>query len=310
MNLVLVSTPFQALVAASVLQGDRVPEYDCVYSARTDLPAHRRYFGKLAIHARHAAYVADVRAPVAALRHAMRRIRLRRFYAARYDAVYLANIDSLLFRDIAARHADARVFTFDDGAANVFASSQLRRKATAGQRCAAKWLRVPTIDQLRDRIETHATVYAGFDNIVEPARIRHVGLFDAREVRPGQGRTTFFLGQPYEEAVAAGTLDARGVERLRAWLRANPVDYYVVHPRESTPIVTDVRIERSEDVAEERIFALSGDARPKLFGWFTSVLLNVPPEGADKTYLSVGAGPAEEERIRLMQRAGCAIHHA
>jgi hypothetical protein len=36
----------------------------------------------------------------------------------------------------------------------------------------------------------------------------------------------------------------------------------------------------------------------------------VPPEGADKTYLSVGAGPAEEERIRLMQRAGCAIHHA
>ncbi|HEY3520430.1 MAG TPA: hypothetical protein VGK80_05250, partial [Rhodanobacteraceae bacterium] len=181
--------------------------------------------------------------------------------------------------------------------------------ATPGERRLAMWLRVPTTDQLRDRIESHATIYAGLDNIVEPARIRHVPLLDIAAARPQHGQTTFFLGQPYEEAIAADTLDAKGVGMLRAWLRENPVDYYLAHPREVAPIVPDVRMERSQGLAEEQIFALAGNARPKLFAWFTSVLLNVPAEQADKMYLSVGNGPAEEERIRLMQRAGCSVHH-
>lgn len=309
LNLVLVSTPFQTLIAASVLQTDGVGTFDLVYSARADVPAHRRHFEKLAARARHAVYAADVRAPTSMLRHALRRLRLRRFYESEYDAMYLANIDSLLFRDLAGHHPHTRVFTFDDGAANVFMSSRLHRGATPGERQAAMWLRVTTIDQLRDRIESHATVYAGLDNIVEPARIRHVRLFNVANARPQQGEITFFLGQPYEDAIAANTLDANGVEMLRAWLRNNPVDYYLAHPREIAPIVPEVRVQRSQGLAEEQIFTLAGDARPKLFGWFTSVLLNVPAEQADKTYLSVNNGPTEEERVSLMQRAGCSVHH-
>lgn len=311
LNLVLVSTPFQVSVASSVLRTDNVDAYDLVYSARTDLPVHRRYFEKLAARARYAAYAADVQAPTAVLRHVSRRFRLRRFYESEYDAVYLANIDSLLFRDLAGHYPRAHLFTFDDGAANVFMSSRLHRSATPIERLTARWLRVPTIDQLRDRIESHATVYANFDNIVEPARVRHMPLCYTTNARPQQEseQATFFLGQPYEEAITAGTLDANGVEMLRAWLRGNPVDYYLAHPREVVPIVSDVPVKQSLGMAEEQIFALAGNARPRLVGWFTSVLLNIPPEQADKMYLSVGDSPAEEERIRLMQRAGCSINH-
>lgn len=308
MNLVLVSTPFQALVAASVLQAEGVHDYDLVYSARTDVPAHRRYFDKLAANARHAVYAADVQAPTAVLRHALRRARLRRFFKTDYETVFLANIDSLLFRDLVGRHPRARVVTFDDGAANVFTGSQLHRAATPAERRAATFLRLPTIDALRARIAVHRTVYPGFDNIVEAARVQPVRLFEDAP-RMQQGQVTFFLGQPYEEAVGAGTLDAKGVETLRAWLRDNPVDYYVAHPRESEPLVAGAHVVRSQDVAEEQVFALAGDARPVLYAWFTSVLLNVPPGQADKVYLCVDDGPAEPERIRLMQRAGCAIRH-
>ncbi|MGO4551572.1 glycosyltransferase family 52 [Lysobacter sp. 2RAF19] len=310
MNLVLVSTPFQALVAASVLKAEGADAYDLVYSARTDVPAHRHYFAKLASGARHAAYAADVDAPTAVLRHALRRLRLRRFFASEYDTLFLANVDSLLYRDLVGRHRRARIVTFDDGAANVFTSSQLHRTASPAERRAGKLLGIPTIDAVRDRIAVHHSVYPGFDNIVEAARIAPIALFDAAGRAPAQqGVATFFLGQPYEEAQTAGTLDARGVEKLRAWLAANPVDYYLAHPREAAPLSSSIRVERSPDVAEEQIFVLAGDARPRLFGWFTSVLLNVPAAQADKVYLSVGDGPSEAERIRLMQRAGCSIHH-
>lgn len=308
MNLVLISTPFQALVAASVLQADRVEAYDLVYSARTDVPAHRHYFSKLAARARHAVYAADVQAPTALLRLVLRRLRLRRFHAGAYDTVYLANIDSLVYRDLVGRHPRARIVTFDDGAANVFTASQLHRASTPAERRIGRLLGIPTIEAVRARIAVHRSVYPGFDNIVEAARIAPVSLFDAGE-RVQRGQASFFLGQPYEEAQTAGTLDASGVEKLRAWLRANPVDYYLAHPRETAPLAAGLRVERSPDVAEEQIFVLAGDARPKLFGWFTSVLLNVPAGQADKVYLSVGDGPSEAERIRLMQRAGCAIHH-
>lgn len=308
MNLLLVSTPFQALVAASVLQAEGVREYDLVYSSRVDVPAHRRYFDKLAANARCAAYTAGVQAPTAVLRHVMRRARLRHFFKTDYDTVFLANIDSLLFRDLAGHHPRARVVTFDDGAANVFTGSRLHRPPTPAERRMGMFLRVPTIDTLRARIDVHRTAYPGFDNIVEAARVQPVHLFEDTP-RTQQGQTTFFLGQPYSEAVMAGTLDAKGVEILRAWLRDNPVDYYVAHPRESEPLVSGVHVVRSQDVAEEKVFALAGDARPVLYAWFTSVLLNVPPGQADKVYLCIGDGPAEPERIRLMQRAGCAIHH-
>jgi hypothetical protein len=309
LNLVLVSTPFQALVAASVLQAEGVADYDLVYSARTDVPAHRHYFAKLAAHARHAVYAADVRAPTALLRHALRRVRLRRFYAGAYNTIFLANIDSLLYRDLVGRHPRARIVTFDDGAANVFTSSQLHRVASNAERRVGGVLGIPTINAVRARIDVHRTVYPGFDNIVEAARIQPIALFETGQARAQQGQATFFLGQPYEEAQTAGTLDAKGVEKLRAWLAANPVDYYFAHPRETAPLATHARVERSQDVAEEQIFVLAGDARPRLFGWFTSVLLNVPAGQADKVYLSVGDGPTEAERIRLMQRAGCSIHH-
>src|SRR6185312_9308558 len=142
---------------------------------------------------------------------------------------------------LAGHHPKAHVFTFDDGAANVLMSSRLHRDATLIERWAARCLRIPTIDQLRDRIESHATVHPGLDNIVEPARLRHVALFNTANGRPQRGQTTFFLGQPYEDAIAANTLDAGGVEMLRTWLRDNPVDYYLAHPREIAPIVSDVR---------------------------------------------------------------------
>jgi hypothetical protein len=311
LNLVLVATPLQVLIVESVLRAEGVRDYDLVYSARSHLASHRHYFDKLAPGARHAAYVADTHVPSAPLRHLVRRVRLHApYFSDRYSGIYVSSIDSMLFRSLVGRHPEARVVTFDDGAANVFTGSKLHAAPTASERRAATVLRHPTIDQVRARIDVHYSIYDAHDNIVEPARVRHVPLWSQAAGRTAtNGATSFFLGQPYAEAVQAGTLGPHEIDRLRTWLRANPMDYYLLHPRETTPLAPQDNARRSPDVAEEQVFALAGATRPRLFGWFTSVLLNVPATQADKVYLSVGEGPAEAERIRLMQRAGCEIHH-
>jgi N-acetyllactosaminide alpha-2,3-sialyltransferase len=309
MNLVLVSTPLQALVARGVLEREDLRDYDVVYSAYADLPAHRHYFERLAASARRSTYLADVRAGSALMRHVLRRRRLIPFLRAHYDTVLLASIDSVLFRRVAARHSEARLVTFDDGAANVLSISRMRGQATGIARVAETVLSIPSTPAFRARIAAHYTLFPGEPNIVEDGRLRPLRLWGHDGVTVQASKATFFLGQPYEEAVTTGGLDQDAVSRLRAWLQTHPVDYYLAHPRETRPLVVDP-VTSPSMVAEEHVFALAGDRRPEVFGWFTTALLNLPPDAADKWYISLGSGPAEEERIAVMRRAGCGVLHA
>ena len=312
MKLVLLATPLQAIIAQSVLEAEPGDAYDLVYSARSDLPSHRHYYERLARSARQAAYVADVEAPSALLRHVKRRITLRTpYFRTHYDTICLASIDGLLFRSLVGRNPQARVVTFDDGAANVFSGSRFHAPAARADRFLERVFGIPTTPRLRERIDTHYSLYADHPNIAPSERVRVVSPWRDRPASAATGErtgTSFFLGQPFPEAITAGGIDRAGVGRLRQWLAANPVDYYLAHPREADTLGHG-NVLRSPEVAEEQVFRLAGDTRPRIYGWFTSVLLNIPASAADKWYLSTGTGPAEDHRIELMRRAGCGVLH-
>jgi hypothetical protein len=311
-KLVLVSTPLQALIAQKLLGPAGSDDYDVVYSAQSDLESHRLYFQKLADNARQASYVAGGRGP-ATLRFLARRFELRSFFRATYDVVHLASIDSQLFRSLLTRHRDASVVSFDDGAANVFSGSRFFAGRSPGQSAADLILRCQSMQRIRRRIEAHYTLYEDQPNIVDVDRLRPLRLWedlfrDAPQSRLGES-TSFFIGQPFSEAVAAGALDASALAALRGWLSRNAIDHYLVHPREMDPLLGPLPAAASAVLAEEKIFELAAGRRPRLHGWFSTVLLNIPPSIADKVYLSVGRGAAEEQRIKMMQAAGCSIEY-
>jgi hypothetical protein len=315
MNLLLVSTPLQALIAEAVLRTEQADAYDLVYSARSDLESHRHYYERLRTHAQRSAYAAGGQGSSQALRYMARRAKLDRpFFRKRYDRIYLASIESLLFRRLIARNRSAEVVSFDDGAANVFGGSRYYTPRTLATASAEFALRCPSVRQVRARIRRHYSLYADQQNLVEPARLRFLSLWshlaDGMSPAAAEGTVSFFLGQPFSEAVESGTLDSTGPGRIEDWLNRNPVDHYLAHPRETRPLrYGHGTIRRSTAIAEEEIFTLSAGKRPRLYGWFTTVLLNVPAAVADKVYLSVGGGAAEAERTALMARAGCEVLH-
>jgi hypothetical protein len=312
-KLVLVSTPLQALIAEKLLVQLGSDDYDVVYSAQSDLESHRFYFQKLANNAREASYVAGGRGPTA-LRFLARRLELRPFFRANYDAVHLASIDSQLFRSLLTRHRDASVVSFDDGAANVFSGSRFFAAKSLGQSAANLILRCQSMQRIRRRIDAHYTLYEDQPNIVDANRLRSLRLWEdlfqnAPQLRPGES-TSFFIGQPFSEAVAGGALDSSALAALGGWLNRSSIDHYLVHPREVEPLPCPHALTTgSVLLAEERIFELAAGRRPRLHGWFSTVLLNIPPSIADKVYLSVGRGAAEEQRIKMMQAAGCSIEY-
>lgn len=156
--------------------------------------------------------------------------------------VYLANINWYPFALALKAFPGRRVYTFDDGTANVQArdnSFLSQEPSRAGG--LTGWLARRLFPQgpgafVRSRIERHATIYPGLPNLVPPERIDAVAIDWADLVEPADlarlpptcGR--ILIGSVYREInrrmprqISQGEVDA-----LVAW-----ADLHIPHPRES-----------------------------------------------------------------------------
>lgn len=307
-DLFLCATPLQASIARAIALKLRSSDYDVIYSTRYDSPTDRRYADLLGKGSSSLSYLAGTPGRINIARQG------RRLWSARgflkrdiYNRIFLASLESRFFQIIAWCNPSAQIVTFDDGAANILSHSRLRNPGT---RSSEFLFSKAGAKALRARIASHFSIYPGFPNIVDERLVQYVDLRSSFHSE-GFGRRdeteSFFIGQPYEDAIASGTLDNYGVRLIEKWLRETPPDHYLQHPRELNPLMSANDVERSDLMAEERLFLLSNGRRPIIYSWFSSVLFNIRPEQADKYYLSVGIGAKEEERRFLAKKAGCRI---
>lgn len=306
-SLFLCRTPLQAKICSEIIKKNNIKHFDFVYFTQNNSESDRCYYESLREHSRNSLYLHVEKKKPDILNHLVSIFRFYRGWAwSGYKSLYLASIDSFLFRYIVKKSDGARLFGFDDGAANLsrfghYYNYDLYKKANF----YSKVLGLPTTKNVRDRIAKHYSIYEGLGNIVPDEDIIFLDVFDfgSRNFCKSMGMVTFFIGQPFFEY-----LESDEVDKLRRWVDDQEVDFYIKHPREEYPLVSNVKMLSSNGLlAEDLIAKTSGGRFPKVIAGYSSVLFNLPRENVEKVYISVKKDENENERVNLIKKAGCFV---
>jgi beta-galactosamide-alpha-2,3-sialyltransferase len=303
--LFLCRTPLQARICLEILASTPVGSFDLLYLTHDDDEADRTYYDRLAQHASAKRYVHVRPRKPDILNHIVGMWRaLIEMSPRHYKQIYLGSIDSLVFQFIASLNPESDLYSFDDGTANIYADSVYRRLNQHKKALLyARLLRAPTPRQIRNKVKGHFSIYPEFENIVAREKITYLSLFSSRGTPVDKAKPTFFIGQPFME-----DLPEREVKRIAAWLKTQRIDHYVRHPRESTPIVDHIPVlDKRGELAEDAIFREANGRRPIIIAGFSTVLFNISPTTADKTYVSASTGSEEALRQSLVQQAGASV---
>ena len=290
----------------ALIDGGALRDFDLVYLSRHDTPVDRRYANQLGETARSFHYLhlppvkPDIRGKIQSLS------RFRQLGLPEYREVFLASLNAYAFRKVLAKNRQASVFGFDDGTANIFSGSlYFDTRRYKKSLFYEKLLGLPSVEQVKNRIQSHYSIFPGFENIIEADRLSFVSLFSGKDEPENRTGTaaSYFIGQPFSEY-----LDHRDLERLRSALAHAPVDHYLQHPREIHPLLPDTpRLADHDLIAEDAIFQHAAGQRPTLVGGFSTVLFNIPATAADKVMFLSEHDPALELRGSLARRAGCEV---
>ena len=305
--LLLIRTPLQAWIAERVLKAEGVTRYDLVYFTQNDSTEDKFYYQLLAAGAVRSQYCHVPLKRYDILGHIDFFIQSRTWRRKPSpDLVMLASYDSPVINALASVHKFSRLVTFDDGTANIFTDGLYHLDIVSRRmklyRC---FFRATSPDIFKDRISRHYTIYPGFINIVENARLRYINGWQHYADRAdfSVDAKVYFIGQPYEEV-----LNPAQIGRLEEYLRTKVIHSYVRHPRERSPINIDLPfLDKQGRVAEDAILADAGDRPIHIIGWFSSVMLNLAAIASKRTMILLNDHPASKMQANLALQSGCEI---
>lgn len=311
--LLLVRTPLQAWIAEQVLRAEAVTSYDFIYFTHNDSSEDRHYFNRLSASADHAQYCY---APT------------RRFdifgnldfywqtkkwhHDLGHEITLMASIDSHLINAISKQQVTSELITFDDGLANILPSDRYSKDNISWRsRIYRKFLGASDLAITKHRIAYHYTLYEKFDNIVESGRLKLLSGWNfngqsrniEKDVGALQPIKTYFIGQPFEEAMSA-----EHVNILENYVKTLGIDIYVRHPREVQPL--DIRVpflEKADDIAENAILRDAKNCEIHIFGWFSTVLFNLNLMAIQRTMILMQADPVSSNMAEMARKVGCEV---
>jgi len=301
--LVLLRTPFQASIVAKILDQEDVGEFDLLYFTQNNAEEDRYYFNTLTKHARSAAYC---HAPVRRfdiLGH-MDWYRQARSWIRDHgcDLTIMASIDNYIFGAIAYRQIGSELITMDDGTANLFkAAGYYTDRSNRRGRAYRYLLGAYDLSEMKKRISRHYTLHPQFENIVSRDKLRSIQSSPPSPAKADASPITFFIGGPFEEV-----LTQEQIYRLAAHVRAQPVDYYIKHPREVAPLEIGAPfLDKSGLIAEDAIMRAAAGRPVHLIGWFSSVLFNIGGRATRRTMLLPKDASHNREQAKMAEAVGC-----
>lgn len=307
--LVLCCTPFQAVLVKEVLRHEQVDNYNLIYLALNNSDEDKFYYRVLARKAKRSQYICARETRYDILRHILVCNEIDKDMARGVDLIALSSFDSLAFRQTVCQSPGADIITFDDGSGYINQRSDLSVPRHPLREGIYGWLLgARTRDNFKKRVSRHYSIYPGLTNIMPSAIIRYINLFpdtlDNKISREESGvGTTVFIGQPLRDDVAAAYVDG-----LKTYLSSLKLDYYMRHPRESEPLIRDVPLlEKDGRIAEEVIFELAKRQRLTIISGFSSVLLNVSANIAEKVMILDRKNDKDVSLANLGASTGCKI---
>jgi beta-galactosamide-alpha-2,3-sialyltransferase len=307
-NLFLCRTPLQARICLKIIENKIIDDFDFIYFTQNNTNIDREYFSQLEAKSARALYLYVSQKRPDILNHLIGIWKLQRQWRMDdYTGIYLASIDSLVFRYVIKKNPQATLRSFDDGTANITPSSlyymlgKYKKSNFYGM-----LMRLPTAEKIKARLQQHYSIYPGFENFIDYRKISFISIFSqiASNTRSAEkGSLTFFIGQPFHEY-----LDVSQIVTLKTWLAKQHIDFYIMHPRERSPLVTNIPVLDNEGMlAEDAIFKAAGNYRPRIFSSYSTLLFNINQRDADKFYLSIGEGAIEQQRLALISKTGATV---
>lgn len=302
-TLLLCKTPLQAAILLKLIEAKTISNYDLLYLTNNDTLKDSNYFKKLSLKADYSIYINNKKTikRMNSVKELLSILNLDiRFISNKYNSIFLASFDNILFRFIIKSNKLATINTFDDGTANITPTSYYYEKKTDIKNKLLNFVfAIPSTQYTRMAISKHFTLYENFDNIVKKEKLNFISLFDESSNSEILNDTVvFFIGQPFEEY-----LELADIKRLKKWLESNKIDYYIQHPREKQQLIESINtINSTELLAEEIILEKAENYKVQIVAGYSTVLFNINAPNIDKIYLSLSQGDSEKDRCRLIQK--------
>jgi len=199
---------------------------------------------------------------------------IKRVFKKKFDAIFLASIDNSYYHYLLSRLCYDRIFTFDDGIANIIENGPYESKKDSLVLNLFRFflfVRV-TLEYIKENSSLHYTIYKD-KNIF--AKTYYIRLFDeigGGEVIDVNRKVKIFLGQPIYEHDAEKSKEIN----QRVVMKLEDCKYYP-HPRDSF-FLTDVDVIESQLIFEEYLLVAlkeNRDTEFEIYSFFSTVLVNL-----------------------------------
>lgn len=304
-SLFLCSTPLQARICLAIIEFNQLESYDVIYYTTHDTKRDQYYFEKLADNS-HYHYYYYGKKKLKGLNSLTNISFIKKIpntiKRENYNSIYIASIDNFLFRYLISKHPESALIGFDDGTANITPSSSYynldQRRRT---KLVNRVLNLPAPKNVIKSITRHYTIYPNFTNFVDDDKLIFLDVFNIPVVQENFNKTTTFLiGQPFEYY-----LTDREQDNLRRFLSRYKIDYYIMHPKETKPLVKNITLlDNTSLIAEDLILKASEHSQVHVLSGYSTVLFNLSGSHIKRTYLSIKRDSNELERRLLIDKTG------
>ena len=302
--LLLCRTPLQSVIIKQILHEEQISSYDLVYLTQDNSEEDKHYYNELSWKAEYAQYIFVDRQKYDIFNHFKIYNALSRIIKKnKYNTIIISSIDNLSFRKILIKNKNAFLISFDDGTGHINLSYQQKKNIkTLAYEFA---FRVKSQDTIKKRIFKHYSIYRKFDNIMPNNILKYIDLFSDNNNFPiiQKKIITIFIGQPFYEYC-----NISFIENLRQYVSENNFDYYVKHPRESDVLVNSIPLlPKNGKIAEEVLYSICKDSRILIVGCFSSVLININTNNAQKIMIIDKHDPFSEYYSQLGIDSNCEV---
>lgn len=308
-SLFLCSTPFQAKICLSIIDFLELKNFDVIYFTKKSSETDLNYFNKLKKNSKYSQYIyisKNIRGLNALFNLTYLRKVDKLFVMNKYDKIFLASFDNIIFRYILKKNPATKIYGFDDGAANIFPANNEFNDTRKRTVLTNIILKLPSDQEVIQKLVRHYSIYSNFDFFIEKNRVLEIPFLNFKikeDSHKLSKKINFFIGQPFNEY-----LNDSEILKLKKWLNNSKIDYYILHPRENEPLVNTIpTLDKSGMLAEDIIVYYSEGYRPTIYSSFSTVLFNINSKDISKIYLSISNDKLEDERCKLIEKTGSVI---
>ncbi|MEX9821827.1 glycosyltransferase family 52 [Providencia vermicola] len=275
MDLVICNTPLQILQIENLIKKNIIKEnnFHLLFFVYEETKKLTYYYNRLSKLSYSSYYFKCANFPFYILN--LRKL----FKGKKYKNIYTASIDNKIIHYILTFCDFNKIFTIDDGTANIFKSSSYYVEKKNHKAFISKIVHLILgckfdLKKTKNSIETHYTIYPNIPNIIKKTKnnnfIFPVKKMDKEKTQPKE--INLFLGTVYDEV----TYSKKELISLMKLFFSNKGFHYITHPRDNELYFDNVRYFDSLKSSEEIIIELLNEYDiVNLYGFNSSVQFNL-----------------------------------